>query len=260
MRILVTGGAGYLGNELCAQAEAAGLDVLATQYRTPVTHGRPVPLDVRDADAVERALLRAGPNVVVHTAYVQTGPDQYDTIVRGSHNIAVAAARIGARLVHLSTDLVFDGQQGAPYVESDEPRPVLEYGVAKAEAELRVADAHPEATLVRTSLLYGNAGGAQERLAARGDVTFYEDEIRCPTRVGDLAAALLELAAIAFSGPLHLAAPDAVSRVELARILRGPGGPEPTGAPSPPGRPRNVALDSSLAAALLQTRLHGVRG
>jgi dTDP-4-dehydrorhamnose reductase len=261
MRILVTGGAGYLGAELCEQALGRGLDVVATQQKTKAPYGNAITLDVRDVDAVHRAFLRTGPDVVVHTAYVLSGTDLHDVVVRGSCNVAEAAARVGARLLHLSTDLVFDGTGGAPYRETDEPRPVLDYGAAKAEAERLAAERAPEALLVRTSLLYGKPGGAQERLAARDDVTFYEDEIRCPTRVDELAAALLELAELDVSGPLHVAGPDAVSRLEFARFLRGGG--DASGlrsAPTPSGRPRDVALDSTKAAGILKTRLSGLSG
>jgi dTDP-4-dehydrorhamnose reductase len=120
--------------------------------------------------------------------------------------------------------------------------------------------ADPDALVVRTSLLYGKTEpGPQESLAQRDDVVFFTDEIRCPTRVGELAEALLELALLDVPGILHLAAPEAVSRYELARRLRGAQGLDPDGvrgAPSPrDGRARNVALDSSRAAGLLRTRL-----
>jgi dTDP-4-dehydrorhamnose reductase len=260
--LLVTGGAGYLGSELCRLASEGGWDVLATQLRTPPPYGRAVQLDVRDDAAVERTLLRHGPDVVIHTAYLQTGLHANETIVRGSHSVAAAAHRAGARLVHLSTDLVFDGEQGAPYDELSEPRPVLEYGAAKLEAEHLVARAHPEAAIVRTSILYGKPG-PQEELALRDGVELYTDEIRCPTRVDELAAALLELAALEYAGVLHLAAPEAVSRYEFARLLRIAAGADPDGvrgAPSPRGgRPRNVALSSARAATLLGTRLRGAR-
>jgi dTDP-4-dehydrorhamnose reductase len=257
MKLLVTGAAGFLGSELCRLAVERGDEVLATQFARRPPYGRPLELDVRDGEAVDRALMRHGPEVVVHAAYVQNGDAMHDTIVRGSYNVAAAAARCGARLIHLSTDLVFDGEAGAPYREDDEPRPVMAYGGAKLEAEQHVQRAHPEATLVRTSLLYGRADGPQEQLARRGDVTFYADEIRCPTRVDDLAAALLELAAVDVSGALHVAAPEAVSRLQLARAL---GARDPKGAPAPAGRARNVALDSSRAAHLLATRLRGLNG
>jgi dTDP-4-dehydrorhamnose reductase len=262
VKLLVTGGAGYLGTELCRIGVARGDDVLATRLRRPPAYGRALTLDVRDAEAVDRALMRHGPDVVIHTAYVQRGEAMEATIVRGSHTVAEAAERCGARLVHLSTDLVFDGEHGAPYDERAEPRPVLAYGQAKLEAEQLVVRAHPAAVVVRTSLLYGDPAGPQEALALRDDVTFYTDEIRCPTRVGELAAALLELAETDYSGALHLAGPDAVSRYDLARTLRAAAGADPDavrGGPSPrDGRPRNVALDSTRGAALLGTRLTGI--
>lgn len=262
MKLFVTGGAGYLGSEVCRLAVARGDEVLATRFRSPPANGRAVDLDVRDAAAIERVLMRHGPDVVIHTAYVQRGEAMHETIVRGSHNVAVAAHRCGARLLHLSTDLVFDGDQGAPYTEDDEPRPVMSYGAAKLEAEHLVRRVHPDATLVRTSLLYGKADGPQERLALRDDVEFYTDEIRCPTRVDELAAALLDVADRRFAGPLHLAAPEAVSRFDLARALRGAAGVEPDtvrGAPGPAvGRAKNVALDSSRAETLLGRTLSGI--
>jgi dTDP-4-dehydrorhamnose reductase len=262
VKLLVTGGAGYLGAELCRIAVDTGFEVIATQLRTPAPRGHAVTLDIREEDAVQRTLMRHGPDVVVHTAYRQQGAHAHETIVKGSHVVALAAHRAGSRLVHLSTDLVFDGEYGAPYDERADPRPVMEYGALKLEAEHAVARVYPEATIVRTSLLYG-IPGAQEALALRDDVELYTDEIRCPTRVDELAAALLELAQVELAGVLHVAAPEAVSRYELARLLRAEAGGDPEavrGAPSPrSGRARNVALDSSRAARLLATRLRGVR-
>ena len=121
MKLLVTGGAGYLGSELCRQAVDRGFDVLAGRHRAPPPHGRPVRLDVRDEQATGSALMRHGPQAVVHTAYRPAGPELSQTVVRGSRSVALAAARCGARLVHLSTDLVFDGEHGAPYAETYSP-------------------------------------------------------------------------------------------------------------------------------------------
>lgn len=239
MRILVTGGAGYLGSEVCCQAVEAGHDVVATQLHAPAPYGRPLELDLRKAFALPEV------DVVIHTAYVQADPDM---IVRSTRNVAAAARN--ARLIHVSTDLVFDGEH-APYAEDDEAQPVSDYGRAKLEAESLV-----HGLVVRTSLLYGKPG-PQEALAAREGATFYTDEIRCPTRVDELAAALLELAALDVTGVLHVAGPDAVSRYEFARLL---GAKSPKGAPTPAGRARNVALDSSRAASLLRTKIRGIQG
>jgi len=208
-------------------------------------------LDIRDEAATMRGFLRHGPDVVIHTAYAM---GDEETIVRGSANVALAAHRAGARLVHLSTDLVFDGEQGAPYTEDDEPRPVMTYGQHKLEAERLVLRAHPDALVVRTSLLLGPPDGPQEALARRDDVEFYEDEIRTPIRVAELAPALLSLAKRGETGILHVAGPEALSRAELAARLRG--GPVRTARSPRTGRARNVALDSSRARALLHSTDH----
>ncbi|MCB0957519.1 MAG: sugar nucleotide-binding protein, partial [Ilumatobacter sp.] len=106
---------------------------------------------------------------------------------------------VGARLVHMSTDMVFAGR-AADYTEADPPDAVLDYGRWKAEAEAAVADACPEAVLVRASLLYGTgrSSRAQEDvadvLAGRKAMRFFTDEYRCPTHAADVAAALVQVA------------------------------------------------------------------
>ena len=260
-RLLVTGGSGYLGAELVRTAERQGWEVEATTFSQP---GRR--LDVRDSDAVERLVHDLLPDAVVHTAYLQEGPDAWAVTVDGAGNVARAAA--GTRLVHLSTDVVFDGLRPRRYVEGDEQTPVTDYGRAKAEAEHRVARAHPEALVVRTSMLYGGDGASKHELlalrAADGetDVTFFTDELRCPIVVGDLARALLELLSLDVSGPLHVAGADSVSRHEFARRIAAANGRDPErvrGAPSHVPRPLQCALDSNRAAQMIETRLRGVR-
>jgi dTDP-4-dehydrorhamnose reductase len=250
-RLLVTGGSGYLGRELVRRATEAGWDVVGTSF----TSRDGVPLDVRDAGAVDRLVRDLRPDAVVHTAYLQDGPDAWAVTVEGAVHVARAAA--GTRLVHLSTDVVFDGRKGAPYVEEDEPSPVTDYGRAKAEAERRVTAAHPEALLVRPSLVYGGVEPSKhERAALERAHTFYTDEIRCPIHVGDLASALLELVALDVGGPLHVAGADAVSRAEFAELIaRAP----VEKAPAPPERPLDCTLDSSRAQRMIRTRLRGAR-
>lgn len=244
--MLVTGSTGYLGSELLRRARSAGWDAVGTGGRAQ--------LDVRDAAAVERLLRELRPDAVIHTAYLLDGPDAWTTNVDGAE--AVARASVGARLVHLSTDVVFDGRRGR-YVEEDEPRPVHDYGRSKAEAERRVAAVRPDATIVRTSLIYGGAEPSQHELAARrAAYPFFVDERRSPVQVTDLADALLELAALDVAGPLHVAGADDVSRFEFAQLVSG--GPVER-AYAGEGRPLDCTLDSSKARALLRTRLRGVR-
>ncbi len=267
LRLLVTGGSGHLGGEVVRRARGAGWDAVGTSYRTP----GPVVLDVRDAGAVEALVADVAPDCVVHTAYLQDGPDAWGTNVDGSGNVATAAAVRGIRLIHVSTDLVFDGRAGRPYTEGDAVHPLLDYGRAKAAAELAVAERHPEATVVRTSLIYGgDRGSAHERrildvVDGRADLAFFTDELRCPVHVSDLADALLALAGIAHAGPLHLAGADGVSRYELACLVAVANGRETahlrtmTSAGAVPERPRDCRLDCSRAATLLGRPLPGVR-
>lgn len=244
MRLHVTGATGYLGRELVRLRPGAST----------------VRVDVRHARAVLELFERVRPNVVIHTAYRQEGEGAWGVTVGGSESVARAAAAVAARLLHLSTDVVFDGRKGSPYVEHDPPSPVTDYGRAKAEAERRVAAAQPGALLVRTSLIYGGAdyplGPSKHELAARDPSgTFFANEIRCPIQVRDLAEALLELAATDLSGPLHVAGADGVSRAEFAELVAGR--PVRT-APAPESRPLDCRLDSSRAQSRIRTRLRGV--
>ena len=238
MRLHVTGATGYLGSELVRLQPEASTERV----------------EIRDGEAVRALFERLRPDVVIHTAYRQEA-DDVNTV--GAENVAAAAAAVRARLVHLSTDVVFDGRKGAPYVEADPPCPLTDYGRAKAEAERRVAAAHPGALLIRTSLLYGGAEPSKHELAARDPrLTFFTNEVRSPVHVIDLASALLELVELEAAGPLHVAGADAVSRAEFAELLSGAA---VRTAPAPDTRPLDCSLDSSRAQALLRTRLRGVR-
>jgi dTDP-4-dehydrorhamnose reductase len=270
--LLVTGGTGYLGAEVLRQA--SGRDVVATRH-----NGSPggddgvwwLRLDVRDADAVREAVKRVGPAAVIHTAYRQDGEGARETTVDGAEAVAAAAREAGARLVHLSSDVIFDGTKPAPYTEDDPPSPITDYGRAKADAEHLVAAAHPDAVLVRTSLIYGGDGESRhERLAlkaADGDqqLGFFDDELRCPVLVSDLAAALLELVDRPERGVLNVAGSEVVTRYEFACLVatangRGVEAIRRTSiAEAALERPRNCALDTGRARGLLSTRLSGAR-
>ena len=188
-------------------------------------------------------------------------------IRHGTENVAHAAARVGARLIHLSTDSIFDGLN-PPYDETAVPTPVTAYGRAKAAAETIVAN-HANHVIVRTSLIYslrqmdhGTAWMARA-LGANKAVKLFDDQIRNPIWVDTLSRACLELAVNDYRGILNVAGRQALSRAAFAlrmldwwgigrrdRLTIGPAGSGVW--------PLDCRLDVKRATAVLNTPLLGV--
>ena len=255
MRILVTGGrTGYLGRHV----------VRAAAHHEVVAVGS-ADADVRDPAAVDALVQRHRPDAIVHTAYVQSDPEVTGT---GAVHVAQAAARAGARLVLVSSDVVFGGSD-QPYDESAVPDPVSAYGEAKVVAETAALGSGADAVVCRTSLILGDGASVHEALvhalAGGADGALFEDERRSPVHVVDLAAALTELATSDVRGVLHLGGADSMSRLELGRLVALRDGLDPGALRAArradldvPG-PIDVRLDSSRAARVLTTRLRGAR-
>jgi len=251
--MFITGASGLLGRHLQRSPAMTNWEVIA-----PGSHS----LDIRRREPVIDMITDWKPAAIVHLAY-RKGDRR--SIVDGSRNVAEAAARCGARLVHLSTDVVFGGRQAA-YTEADPTFAVTDYGVMKAEAERVVLDACPTALVLRTSLMYATDFLAPIQLdverALRGEAntTFFTDEYRCPAHAADVAEAVARLASMPqLVGPLHFAGPEAVSRADFARAVAQWLGLNParlrTGTIADSGlqRPARIVLDSSRAAT------HGLR-
>jgi len=276
-RLLVTGGSGYLGGWVVRLARD-GWGVTATYLSHPA-NGPGVSwrqLDVRDAAAVAALVCQVQPDVVVHTASLNPGQgDDFEAVnADGSRNVARAAASCGSRLIHLSTDVLFDGKKGN-YVEEDPPSPITPYGRSKALAEETVLASGAEVVIVRTSLIYGwrpradrNTRQMMDALAAGQPVRLFTDELRCPIWVESLVAAVVELAGMGYArfhrvGVLNVAGAQALSRYEFGvRLLRflgvDPSTVIPTPSPKDKLRPLDCTLDCSRARKLLRTPLPGV--
>lgn len=284
-RLLVTGGSGYLGRKVVEMAREQWV-VMSTYHRNSVVISgcASAPLDVLDPAEVMAVFASFRPDVVLHTAYSQA---DLRVISEGTRHVVRVCDEVGARLVHLSTDAVFDGARGW-YRESDAPAPVHPYGKAKLQSELAVVDgASPEtvvarsrsrlgastwptvrdALVVRTSLIWGVA--PQDPPTARivtalrdgAGLVLFTDEFRCPIWLDELVRALLELAATDICGLLHVAGPTRLSRydfgVMLAKRLRLDTRGISAGLSAHSGllRPRDCSLDTSLARSLLKTRI-----
>ncbi|MEV0384597.1 sugar nucleotide-binding protein [Nonomuraea sp. NPDC050643] len=269
MKVIIVGGSGFLGRELVRLCAAAGHEVAATYLTRP---GEPreaawLPMDVRSREDVAAVLEAYRPEVTVNAAYRQ---DAWAVTADGAAHVAVAVARTGGRLVHVSSDAVFSGS-ASPYDETCAPDPITPYGAAKAASETTVRAVLPaSAAVVRTSLIVGHGRSAHEGLvrslaAGRGGGVLFTDDVRCPVHVSDLAAALLEVAAGGHTGVLHAAGADAVTRYDLGVLIARRDGLDPARLPAGrradagvPG-PLDVRLDSTATRRRLTTRLRGAR-
>lgn len=220
MRLLVTGGGGMLGQAVAAVATRLGHEVVALS-RTE--------LDITDADHVRRVVTAAEPRAIVNCA-AWTDVDGAETAEAaatavngaGPGNLARAVAESGARLVHVSTDYVFDGTKRTPWVESDPVGPIGAYGRSKLAGELEVAAAAGDHAIVRTAWLFG-AGGRNfvDTMLALGrerdEVEVVTDQVGSPTWSAHLAEGLVELAERRGDiGIFHAAGTGACSWYELA--------------------------------------------
>jgi dTDP-4-dehydrorhamnose reductase len=223
-------------------------------------------IDIRRRADVTALALDVGPEVIINAAYRQS---DWETTADGAAHVALAAAAAGARLVHVSSDVVFSGA-AAGYDEDCRPDPVTPYGAAKAAAETAVKCITPAAVIARTSLIIGDGDSKHERLVhalAAGATAgvLYTDDVKCPVHVTDLASALLELATVADAGVHHVAGPDAVSRYELGLLIAARDGLDPAALPAGPRAasglpgPSDVRLDCSRTRQRLTTRLRGAR-
>jgi dTDP-4-dehydrorhamnose reductase len=265
MRILITGASGVLGAALLRELRGRGLGVEAWSGPHATASGvRPV--DLADGAAVADAFRAARPAAVIHAAArarvgdCHRDPDgAFRVNVGGTATLAGLAAASAARLVLVSTDLVFDGERGG-YREEDPPSPASVYGRSKRAAE-GAALVAPCSAVVRLSLLYGPGPPGrpsffdEQAAALRGGarVTLFADEWRTPLDLATAARALAEVALSEVCGVLHVGGPERMSRLETGRRLAAYLGVVPTGlvagaradAPAPEPRPRDTSLDSS---------------
>jgi dTDP-4-dehydrorhamnose reductase len=184
--------------------------------------------DVTDADAVTAVVRLQSPDVVINTTafhnlpVCETDPETcFRVNVVGGRNVAAAAADVGARVIQVSTDYVFDGSKDSPYLENDARRAVNVYGAAKIATEDIVRQANARALIVRVSGLYGLAGSAGKggnfvetmlRLAREGNpVRVVADQTTSPTNTAEIAEALLSLVKDGAEGTVHLAAGEGTS-------------------------------------------------
>ncbi len=265
MKLLITGGSGYLGQHLVPRAMKQH-DVVYSHFATdPLGLDNSIWIDLRDAITTDVIVREINPDAIIHLAGSNRSPDMHRVIVDGTRNIVASAEATNARLIHLSTDVLFDGT-AAPYVETDKPTPVHAYGRAKAIAE-RIVAGYADHVIVRTSLIYSerimDMGTRWMKAAIERDepLSLFSNHLRNPVYADDLADACLELLENEFVGVLNVAGSEALSRSDYAlKTLRhwGVSLEGVSAAPDQSGNfPLDVRLDVSKAQNLLATSLRG---
>lgn len=236
MRILVTGSNGLTGQKLVeALRKDPEVELIATgrgEDRTPAPLGeRYHAVDITDADAVDRLFDTTRPDVVIHTAAMTNvdactldpGACRLQNVSATEHLVR-AALRRGAHFIHLSTDFIFDGENG-PYREEDRPAPLSIYGQSKLDSEQVVMNAGlARWAIVRTIIVYGITADmsrsnvvlwAKKALEEGRPIKVVDDQWRMPTLAEDLADGCIRIAKRGATGIYHICGPDGMSILEL---------------------------------------------
>jgi dTDP-4-dehydrorhamnose reductase len=264
-KVAVFGGAGQLGTELRAEFSARGYQVEAFDRFNA---------DITDAAQVEQALLKFDPAIVVNAAaYNQVDIAEKEPVTAfqvnalAVRNLAVACRQADTKLVHFSTDYVFDGLAGRAYHEEDETHPLGAYAVSKLAGEMYARAYLDQVLIIRTSGVYGPAGMGTARgnfvemmlrLAANGQpIRVVEDHAASPTYAPALASRTADLMERGASGIFHLGGGSPVSWFGWAEKIFRAAGLNPPLKPTterefrtPARRPKYSALSNAKAEAL----------
>jgi dTDP-4-dehydrorhamnose reductase len=278
--LLVTGGGGFLGANIIMHAgsgdalHAIDQNPAALERKNLTWHA----LDLQDHVVLQDLVLTLKPDVVVHTAalsdidYCEANPLKAEAVNVGvTLQIAELCLRTGARLVFFSSDSVFDGKKGR-YRETDAPEPLNQYARTKVRAEKGIARILANHVIVRPSLIMGlpvlESGNSflwrlVQSLRSGTRSAFPDSEIRSPVDVITLSQAVLEIALLGFTGILHIAGNDRLSRYDMAlRVARALGYPtelivdtKPQVANGRALRPADASLDNTKAKSVLTTSM-----
>lgn len=231
MKALVLGASGQIGGALLQALARVGASGIGAYRSRPLPGG--LPLDVRDRDAVERCLDTVRPEVVFLAVIAPGGVDYYEdhpevayaVNVEGTRNVALAAARLGVKLVFYSTDYLFDGQAG-PYAEDAPIRPLNVYGRTKWEGEEIIRSLVPDHLIIRTTAVFSWNPGLRnfamqvwERLRTGEAMRVASDQWCNPTLAGDVAEMSVRLVEREAQGVFNVVGKDWMTRADLGKAL-----------------------------------------
>lgn len=271
MKVAVTGASGFLGSFVMSELASRG-HTSSAWSRRPGSGGLPV--DFTRRNILVEAIETQRPDAIIHTAAISVVAEcDKDPALAHKVNVAAVgelarlAAHRGIRLVHISSNQVFDGSRGG-WREEDEALPVNTYGESKLQGEREVANACPEAVILRPCLIIGISSsgnpsptsGIVKALEKGQTLKMFTDETRSPIAAPDIARAAVDLTEkMEIGGTLHCGGPEALTRYEFALRLAEAAGHstklidsatrEEMGMAE--GRPANLSLDSSRLAKIL---------
>lgn len=281
MRVLVVGANGLLGSNVVAAAVERDWPVAGTYHTDPASFDiEQTRLDLRDGDRVEEVLAEHDPELVVNCAAMtdvdgcERQPERARAVNAEAPGVLAGAVdRLGAALVHVSTDYVFDGTVEEPYPETATPAPLQVYGESKLAGERAVRNAHSAPLVVRLSFVYGVHRSTGEltgfpawaagRLADGAETPLFTDQFVTPTRAGFAAERLLGLVDADVDGLVHTACRDCVTPYEVGRLVATERGYDESllrrsrmaELDRPAQRPRYSCLDTSRLATLSGRRV-----
>ena len=228
--LFVTGASGLLGSRMVEPAKH-NYEVIPLHNTRPL-HSNSLRLDITNLSEVLSLFNKLKPHMVIHTAS-ETNVDKCETRkeqawrinVEGTRNIAFACSKVGAKLVYISTDYVFDGEKGN-YTEQDKPNPINYYGVTKSEGESQVVQHCKNYAILRTSVLYAwhpwkqnFATWAINELKQNKEITVVEDHYNTPTLADNLAEMAIETILKDLQGVYHACGSERIGRYEFARQI-----------------------------------------
>ncbi len=261
-------GKGFLGTTISNVAKINEFEVFEASQKSGII------IDIRKSSSIEEVVKKINPDMIINCAAItdvdrieNESKNAYDVNAYGAQNISKISKKYSNRLIHISTDSVFDGTKGR-YKENDTPNPINQYSKSKLEGEKLILNDHPDAVIVRTNFYgYNNKNDflfnwILKKIRNNESINAFEDIVFNPLEINNLSELLLELSLNEFKGILHLTGNEIFSKYEFVKkivhildydeklVIKGNSECMNFIAK----RPKNTSLDNSLARKILKTQ------